>query len=65
MMQSGWSLVLDMNTGKVKVYLSLFTPLRHIGGVEVLLYTFLTLVLDGGEWSKYAAAGEGTPVRVE
>jgi hypothetical protein len=44
-------LFLDLNMGKVKVNLSLSTPLRHTGGAEVLLHTFLTLVLDGGEWS--------------
>ena len=26
-------------------------PRRHIMGAEVLLYSFLTLAIDGGEWS--------------
>ena len=29
-----------------------FKGLRHIEGVEVQLHSFLTLALDGGEWSK-------------
>jgi hypothetical protein len=40
----------------IKVRLSLYftlstTPLRRIGGVEVYLHAFLTLAIDGGEWS--------------
>ena len=34
---------------KPKMLLS--TPWRHIGRVEVQLHSFLTSVLDGGEWS--------------
>jgi hypothetical protein len=33
------------------VKLSLSTPRRHIGEVEVQLHSFLTSALDGGEWS--------------
>ena len=29
----------------------LSTALRHIGGVEVHIHSFLTMVLDRGEWS--------------
>jgi hypothetical protein len=35
----------------VKVELSLFTPRRLIGWVDIWLHLFLTLVLDEGEWS--------------
>ena len=35
---------------------SLPTLLRRIVGVGVQLHPFLTLVLDGGEWSAFAAA---------
>jgi len=46
---------------KVKVNLFLcfwlsIMPWRHIGGVDVLLYTFLTSALVVGEWS---ASGPG------
>ena len=30
--------------------LSLYTPLRHVGGMAVLLQPFLSSALDGGEW---------------
>jgi hypothetical protein len=36
---------------KGKVQFSLSMPWRHTAGVEVLLHPFLTLALDGGEWS--------------
>ena len=32
---------------------TLTTPRRHIRGLEVQLHSFLTSVLDGGEWSTY------------
>jgi len=32
---------------KVKIKLSMFTPCRHVGGAEVLLYPFLMSVLGG------------------
>ena len=28
----------------------LYVPWRHIGAMEIEFYSFLTLVLDGGEW---------------
>jgi hypothetical protein len=36
---------------EIKVELSLSMPRRHARGVEVQLYSFLTLVLEGGELS--------------
>jgi len=33
------------------VSLSLFTPQRRIGRIEVLLHSFITSVIDGGFWS--------------
>jgi hypothetical protein len=36
---------------KVNLKLPLYTSCRHIGGEEVLLHTFSTIELDGGEWS--------------
>jgi hypothetical protein len=39
-----------MDRPSQKVKFSLSTPLRHIGGVEVWLHSFLTSELDGGEW---------------
>jgi len=41
-----------IRTWKVnQVKLFLCFTWRHIGGAEVLLHSFLTLALDGGEWS--------------
>jgi len=40
----------------VKVKLSLSTPLRYVGGVEVQLHSIFILVLDGGEWSTSSMA---------
>ena len=34
---------------KLKVKVSLYTPWRYIGGVEVQLHSILTSALDGGE----------------
>jgi hypothetical protein len=34
-----------------KVKLSRYMPWRHMGGEEVLPYSYLTSALDGGEWS--------------
>jgi hypothetical protein len=34
-----------------KVKLSHYTPQRHMGGLEVQLYSFTTLALEGGGWS--------------
>ena len=42
-----------------KNMVSLSTPRRHIGGLEVQLYSFFTLVLNRGEWSTYT--GRFTP----
>jgi len=36
-----------------KVRLCLYTPWRHIGGVEVLLHLFSALALGGGVWSTW------------
>jgi len=35
---------------KIKEKLSLFTPRRPIGRMEVFLHSFLSLALDGSEW---------------
>jgi hypothetical protein len=35
----------------IKVKLSLYTPWRHLGERRCSSYTFLTLALDGCEWS--------------
>lgn len=35
---------------KVKIELTLFKPLRHIGGVDVLLHSFFTAAVYGSEW---------------
>ena len=35
---------------KVRSKVSLSTPRTHIWGAKVQLHSFLTLVLDGGEW---------------
>jgi hypothetical protein len=32
-----------------KLKFSLYMPCRHIGGVEVQLYSFLTSAIDGGK----------------
>jgi hypothetical protein len=34
----------------MKLKFSLSTPRRHKGRVQVWIHSFLTLVLDGGEW---------------
>jgi len=36
---------------KVRVKLLLYTPRRHIEGAEVYFFSFLTLGIDGDEWS--------------
>lgn len=38
--------------GKIKVKLSLSTPWSHILGTVVQIWSFLTMVLDRGEWWK-------------
>jgi len=39
----------SFDTVRAETKLSLFMTLRRIGGAEVQLHPFLTLVLDGGE----------------
>jgi len=47
-----------VTTGKKKKpKMSLSTPWRHIGRAELQLYSFLTSVLDGGEWSTLRPGG--------
>ena len=44
------------------VNLSVYTPCRHTGRVVVLFNSFLTLPLDGGEWSA-SQSGHFTPMK--
>ena len=48
---------------KLKAKLLLFVPCRHIGGLEVLPYSFLTSELDGVEFCEHHAPTALLPVR--
>jgi hypothetical protein len=43
-----------------KLNVPLSTPLKHTGGVEVKLHSFLVSALDGGKWQA-SRAGSFTP----
>ena len=45
------SCLLGCCVAKVREKFSLSTPLRHTGGAETQLHSFLTWARDGGDWS--------------